>query len=456
MENDKEKNSGGLPEEHKPNPNKPRIKIVFPPSPAQQQAKADNKPQAKTPDAGIPQPQAKTPDAGIPQPKAKAPDADIPQPKAPEAAKKPRQQIRLVNRQKKPQPESGRPIPPPQPAAAQSSPQPAPAHGPRSGPAARRISHPWMIALAVAMIAAFCIAYWSVLRGLFHTNPAGGAWLTNLQYSQKDADVFVNRNTSSRGTDGSAYTRWLSGLGSITYPLRGRYSSLSARWVLDADRPGAKADAGALRIYTDGALAFISGEISVEGNLYEDVYVNVAGCQELKIELVGYYYLNRGSSAFGNIGRLNNTWLELADAGQAAPRRDPAPDTGSNTPSSRRIQLLPAVSQTTSYNDLNTAKDSFGNQYPGGYYDFCSYHEKGKEPYQSYVILRTNGEWSRLRGRYFARTRQDPGYRITFQIYADDVLIYDSGQRARDDAPVDFDIDIRRADRLKLISYSDN
>lgn len=290
-----------------------------------------------------------------------------------------------------------------------------------------------------------------------------GAWLTDLRYSDKDSGVYENRSSNSHGSDGNGYNHYLSGHGVIIYPLHNMYSALSARWVLDADWPSANADAGALLIYTDDVLAFSSSSISIEGNMYQDVYVDVSGCDYLKIEFSGYHYLHYGFSTYGNIGRLNNIWLDPYSTSSDSHTTNASLHQNVSSQESiilsqgsQKIQLLPSVREALSYDQWSTVKDPYGNEYSGPYFDFCSYHENGRDPHQSYVILRPNGNWERLRGRYFTRTGQDSSYRISFQIYADDILIYDSGEMGRDDYPVDFDIDINRADKLKLISYSDN
>ena len=45
---------------------------------------------------------------------------------------------------------------------------------------------------------------------------------------------------------------------------------------------------------------------------------------------------------------------------------------------------------------------------------------------------------------------------ISFQIYADDILLYDSGLIGRDTYPVDFDVDINFAESIRIQSYSDD
>lgn len=331
--------------------------------------------------------------------------------------------------------------------------------------------------LGICVLIVAVIIFIAVASGVFgktdntsdtHSDPQStavpqGAWLTDLKYSDKDLWVYMDKRSDNYATDGNGYNHYLytqnASTGSITYPLHGMYSSLTATWVLDANRANANADAGALQIFTDDSLAFSSSEISIEGQMYQNVYVDLTGCNILRIEFVGYHYNDGMFSSYGNIGKLNNIWLEPYMGSSATGKQSTRPisnnqNTNWNQPESVSIRQLPSVIECLDFSHYSIT-DQYGNEYKS-YYDFCSYHENGYDAKQQYLILRPQGKWHYLRGRYFARPSQNDGFVICFQIFADDVLVYDSGMIDRNAAPVDFDIDIGYADTVRMQSYSDN
>lgn len=279
-----------------------------------------------------------------------------------------------------------------------------------------------------------------------------GVWLTDLEYREKDYYLRIDEgNIRSHGTDGCGYNHYLSGEGEVIYPLHKMYASLSARWVLDADWPNAKADAGTLLIYADDELVFSSSPISILGEMYQDVYIDdITECDLLRIKFEPYHH----DGTYSNIGRLNGIWLEPNCGEKTVGQTISYKLTPITFADSMKIELLPSE-RYLSYHEYGV-EDSYGNEYSGGHFDFCSYHRKGYDAHQSYVILRTNGNWKNMRGKFFTRNTQDSKFRIVFQIYADDTLVYSSTEMGRNDYPVDFDISISHADKVTLISYSDD
>lgn len=293
------------------------------------------------------------------------------------------------------------------------------------------------------------------------TEPPQGEWLTNLQYSE-NSGINVNPNSRTYASDGSGYNHYLSGCGSIVYLLHGMYSSLSARWVLDANWDNANADAGSLLIYADDALVFRSSPINISDKLFQDVYINLSGCNRLRIEFTRYKYPHMGGYFSGNIGRLNSIWLEPYTSNyNNSIQKAQTPQNTIKPSGSLDIQYLPCVLHCThydgnSYLGSSGIVDNLGNKYQNGYYDFCSYYPKLEEPREASALFRATGNWKCLRGRIFARPRQESGFMIRFKIFADERLVFDSGLLSRDSTPVDFDIDIGYADRIKMQSYSDD
>lgn len=104
--------------------------------------------------------------------------------------------------------------------------------------------------------------------------------------------------------------------------------------------------------------------------------------------------------------------------------------------------------------ESGTIQDAYGNTYDAPYFDLCSYG--GVRPTQAFTELVTGGKYMYLKGTYFCRPNQDDDFEITFQIYADGVLVYDSGVLTRDDHPENFEICINNAEIVRVTSMSDD
>lgn len=291
------------------------------------------------------------------------------------------------------------------------------------------------------------------------TDEPKGAWLTDLRYSECDFYVYINRDTRSHATDGSGFSHYLSGEGVVIYPLNGMYSSLSATWALDADWDGASADAGALLIYADERLIYSSSDIRIDGKLYEDISLNISGCNNLKIEFTRYHYLHGMFTTYGNIGRLNNIWLEPYTTPYSVQQSEniaAAMRSRNTLPESLDISRLPSVKNCQYYESGYRVEDCFGTEYANGHFDLCSYHYGSEKPHMASATFRATGNWRYFRGRFFTRQGQNRNFQISFQIFADGNLVYESGMINCETYPIDFDIDIYNADTIMIQSYSED
>lgn len=105
-----------------------------------------------------------------------------------------------------------------------------------------------------------------------------------------------------------------------------------------------------------------------------------------------------------------------------------------------------------------SVKDSYGKSYEGPYLDLCSYGNYGGKEYdtQAYTEFVAGGNYSYLSGTFFARAEQADDYTIEFLIFADDVLVYSSGEITRKTKAKDFTIDISNCDIIRVQSRSKN
>ena len=100
-----------------------------------------------------------------------------------------------------------------------------------------------------------------------------------------------------------------------------------------------------------------------------------------------------------------------------------------------------------------TVTDSYGNTYPGPYFVLTSINSSGYR--EAYTELVTGGEYMYLSGTYFADADYDE-YETTFRIYADGVLVYDSGIINRRNQPIKFDVCIDEAQLVKVSAVASN
>ena len=101
--------------------------------------------------------------------------------------------------------------------------------------------------------------------------------------------------------------------------------------------------------------------------------------------------------------------------------------------------------------------DSYGNKYDAPYIDLCSYGAHGSyDAVRAYTDFVTDGKYMYLEGTYFCRAEQSEDFTITFQIYADGKLIYDSGEISRQTKAIHFKVTIDNADIVRVMSFSDD
>ena len=114
-------------------------------------------------------------------------------------------------------------------------------------------------------------------------------------------------------------------------------------------------------------------------------------------------------------------------------------------------------------NEWNTplAEDYFGNQYESSYYVLSVtnnsdlYWVQG-ELIEEYADIATNGEYMYLSGTVFCNARQHPDHKMSFKVYADGVLVYDSGEMSRDTEPKHIKVCINNAQVIRIQSTSHN
>lgn len=112
---------------------------------------------------------------------------------------------------------------------------------------------------------------------------------------------------------------------------------------------------------------------------------------------------------------------------------------------------------------INNMESRYPTTYPDGseceapYFDLCSYGNDGvRERTQAYTDLATDGKYMYLEGTYFCRQKQHEDYRISFQVFADGKLVYDSGEISKSTEATHFQVAINYADVVRITSISDD
>lgn len=280
-----------------------------------------------------------------------------------------------------------------------------------------------------------------------NTNTLQGTWLTDIKYSDADLRVYINKTYMDSG--GTGYKHYLTGSGRITYPLHRLYSSLSGRWEVNINENNCMAKPGALCIYADERLVYSSSSVSIADNLYEDVFIDLSDCDQLRIEL---------NPTDGHWCIFHNVWLEPYSNASGNPpveAKIESNNTNMNQPSSLSIRNVPAYIDCIDRKGYSIT-DQFGNEH-NDCFDLIAYNDKSDNRlHESSITLRPLGNWHYLRGKYFTDPYQNEGFLIRFLIFADNILIYDSGMIDRNVGPIDFDLDINYANTVILQSHSDD
>ena len=102
-----------------------------------------------------------------------------------------------------------------------------------------------------------------------------------------------------------------------------------------------------------------------------------------------------------------------------------------------------------------TAMDSYGMRYDGPYFCLTSLYRYNMGWEEAYTELVTGGEYMHLSGTYFMKADYDY-YEMTFKVYADGELVYDSGVITRRTQAVSFDVCIQNAQTVRITAQASN
>lgn len=144
------------------------------------------------------------------------------------------------------------------------------------------------------------------------------------------------------------------------------------------------------------------------------------------------------------------------DTEDNTPQTTPSTEPPATEPVSVPLDKLEVVSETDNCSHSKVS-DSYGNAYPGPYYDFCSYGKASKDNEyitEDYTEFAVNGQYRYLTGTYFARKGQKEDADVELMIYADDELVYYSGNITRRTKAISFAVDLKDCEILRISSRS--
>ena len=257
-------------------------------------------------------------------------------------------------------------------------------------------------------------------------------WLTDLEYIKK-GDVEIAADTTDKTNTGTEFSHFMyskSPYSEIVYNLNGDYEVLSAVWAIRFDNRNSEAN-NDFEIYSDNKLIYSSKTIT-SNDIPEDITVDISGCRILTI----IFKQGHGDAALAEIELSNNTQKV----------KNPVDDF---------ISDLPCWLTELSYFRDNgvVIQDDTGVANTGetySHYYFCK--KPGNE-----IVYYLNGLYEKLTGLWtICNYNKNITEQNSFEIYADDKLVYTSPKITGKDTPVKVEAKINNCVLLRIVFRSGN
>lgn len=202
-----------------------------------------------------------------------------------------------------------------------------------------------------------------------------------------------------------------------------------------------------LLVYADDVLVFQSTPLTRRDKALE-LAVDIGNCDVLRI--ASRTYEHSGNTNPGIIladGMVCNTFEgKLTEGVEINPDLVPLTD----------LYVYGDHSNVLDNISAGAVKDSYGNIYKGIYIELVSYGNYGGKEFdtQAYTDFVVGGNYNYFSGTFFTRAEQSEEYAIEFLVYADDKLVYSSGMIDRSTKAVDFCVEIKDCEMLRVMSRS--
>lgn len=262
-------------------------------------------------------------------------------------------------------------------------------------------------------------------------------YLTDLDALRCDSVDIEDRYEVEANT-GDTYGHALSGKSPYSeaiYNLSGNYDQLDAVWFISSNYKNTDSDQG-LEIYADNVCVYTAPMIT-RGSLPVNVSVDLTGCNLLTIRFTKGSY----AGVLGDVVLYNKI------------NRTPNPNP--YQPSVLPIWLTSLDSLTEDHLRTN---DSTEYANTGDVFAHCitsNYVPFGEETGSIEYYL--EGKYAALSGVFcITQTGKNESTTSFFEVYADDTLVYTSGEIGQGDLPETFRADIQHCQKLKIILYGWN
>jgi len=254
-------------------------------------------------------------------------------------------------------------------------------------------------------------------------------WLTEFAYLNKE-DVIVKDSGTDKTNTGDTIGHLLWGYrdgAEIVFYLGGRYASISGLWTITEAYKDTNV-VSVFELYADNELVYISSA-KTGGDLPEDFGVNINNCDELKIRFV----------AADNSAKIANARLNPEPISEGV--------NGNSTEHEAVGTWLTDLDYLAKEDTIVKAKGTVTTNM-GDVYSHCIWgYRDGAE-----ITYYLKGDYSRMTGIWAINsTYRDTSVKSSFDIYADDDLIYSSPLITGGDVPISFDVDIKNCQKLTIM-----
>lgn len=254
-------------------------------------------------------------------------------------------------------------------------------------------------------------------------------WLTDLEYLTNDG-VYINADSVGKTNTGEQYSHYMfarSEGSEIVYYLNGKYTSLSGLWAICEQNKDTD-DNNSFEIYADDMLVYLSSTLT-GGDIPEKFNVDINNCEKLRIKF----------TSGGGAGELSN--LRIYPSVNAAPINTFV----SKDTEGKRVWLTDFDYLTN--DGVYVYADSTGTTNTGEEYSHYMFAQsEGGE-----IIYYLKGNYKQICGLWtICQQNRNTTDRNSFEIYADDQLVYTSPSLTGGDLPITFNVEINNCQKLKI------
>ena len=252
-------------------------------------------------------------------------------------------------------------------------------------------------------------------------------WLTDLEYFY-NTGVTIKSNSVGTANTGETYSHYIFGNADeeIQYYLNGKYEYLSGLWTICQVDSNTNVSSS-FEIYADDKLVY-SSPIITGGDTPFNIETNIDNCVILKIVFTS----GDGSAEFGNIR------ISPGDDSYSVNKSIEMIDENKNWLTDIDYLVNNGVSIKDSSTGISNTNENYSHYLFGSEGDDIQYYLEGRYSYIS-------GIWC------ICQVDRDTNDQNSFEIYADDELVYQSPSITGGELPIAFTVDIKKCQKLRIV-----